>query len=87
MFTASTGAFVLAVLKALPALISLIAAIKQSADAATSRGLGYDEAVNATLKAVADHVAAAHEVEMQADQDHTAKKDDTAFDGDFQRKD
>lgn len=45
MFAAGWGAFLLAALKALPALISLISAIKQSADAATNRGIGYDQAV------------------------------------------
>lgn len=39
------GAFVLAALKAVPAIISLISAIKASADAATNRGIGYDQAV------------------------------------------
>jgi len=43
------SAFLLAALKALPALISLVAAIKTSADAATNRGLGYDQAVADTL--------------------------------------
>lgn len=38
-------AFVLAAIKALPALIQLIAAFKQSADAATNRGIGYEQAV------------------------------------------
>jgi hypothetical protein len=39
------SAFLLAALEALPALISPISAIKTSADAATNRGLGYDQAV------------------------------------------
>lgn len=78
-------AFVLAALKALPALIQLIASIKVSADAAINRGVGYDQAVSDVLKSTADRIALAQQVEEQADKDHAEKSDDTAFDPDFKR--
>ena len=81
------SAFLLAALKALPALISLVAAIKTSADAATNRGLGYDQAVADTLKKGADMVATAHQVEQDTAAEHAANGDDSAFDPEFQRKD
>jgi hypothetical protein len=81
------SAFVLAVLKALPALISLVSALKNDADAATNRGLGYDQAVADGLKRAADMLAIAHQVEDEAQRDHASKSDDSAFDRDFQRKD
>lgn len=85
MITASWGAFLLAALKALPALISLISAIKQSADAAANRGIGYDQAVGDSLKRGAEMVATAREVENEAAKDHATKADDSAFDPEFRR--
>lgn len=79
------AAFLLAALKALPALIQLIASIKVSADAATNRGVGYDQAVADVLKATTDRLAIAQEVEAEAAKDHAAKQDDSAFDQDFKR--
>jgi hypothetical protein len=81
------SAFVLAALKALPALISLFAALKNDADAKANQGLGYDHAVAHTLKKGADMIAAARQVEAEAERDHAAKSDDSAFDQQFQRKD
>lgn len=84
---ATTGwlAFVLAALRALPALISLISAIKGSADAAKNQGIGYDKAVKDSLETAAARVTTAREVEQEAEKDHVAKADDTAFDPDFRR--
>ena len=79
------GAFLLAALKALPALIQLIASIKVSADAATNRGAGYDQAVAGILKSTAARLALAQQVEDEADKDHAAKANDSAFDQDFKR--
>jgi hypothetical protein len=87
VFTAGWGAFMLAALKALPALISLISAIKVSADASANQGIGYDQAVADTLKKGADMLAVVKNVEQQAERDHATKQDDTAFDTEFQRKD
>jgi hypothetical protein len=81
------SAFLLAALKALPALISLVAALKNAAEARTNQGLGYDQAVAATLKKGADMLKVARQVEDQAAKDHATKADDSAFDRDFERKD
>ena len=78
-------AFLLAALKALPALIQLIASIKVSADAATNRGVGYDQAVADVLKSTTDRLAIAQQVEGDAAKDHAAVQDDSAFDQDFRR--
>lgn len=85
MFTAGWGAFVLAALKALPALISLASAIKGSADAAANRGIGYDKAVADSLKVATDRITAARAIEQEAEKDHATKSDDSAFDQDFKR--
>lgn len=79
------SAFILAVLKALPALISLAASIKNSADAAANRSIGYDKAVADSLKLASDRIALAHEVEQEAAKEHATKADDSAFDQDFKR--
>lgn len=84
MTAASIGAFVLAVLRALPALIALISAIRKSADAKVNQGIGYDQAVADALKETADKVTIAHQVELEADKAHE-KSDDSAFDQDFRR--
>jgi hypothetical protein len=78
-------AFVLAALKALPALISLISAIKGSAEAAKNQGIGYDKAVKASLETAAARVRMAREVESEAEREHAAKSDDSAFDPEFRR--
>lgn len=83
----SWTAFLLAAIKSLPALIQLISTIKVSADAATNRGVGYDQAVADTLKSSASRLALAQQAEAEADKDHAAKTDDTAFDPDFKRND
>ena len=80
-------AFLLAALKALPALIQLISSIKVTADAKANQGIGYDQAVAATLKATSDRLAIAQQVEAEAEQDHATKPDDTAFDPEFKRAD
>lgn len=80
-------AFLLAAIKALPALIELISTIKVSADAATNRGVGYDQAVADALKSSAARLALAQQVEAEADKDHATKTDDTAFDPEFRRND
>ena len=79
------AAFALAVLRALPALISFMTALKNDADARANQGIGYDQAVADTLKAGEAMMSAAHQVEDDAAKDH-AKSDDTAFDPDFKRK-
>lgn len=87
MITASWGAFLLAALKALPALIQLISALKVSADATTNQGIGYDQAVADTLQATTDRLTIAQQVEAEAAKDHASKSDDTAFDPEFKRAD
>lgn len=84
---ATTGwlAFVLAALKALPALISLFAGIKISADAKANQGIGYDKAVKDSLETASARIATAREVEREAEKEHEAKADDSAFDQDFKR--
>jgi hypothetical protein len=79
------AAFLLAALKALPALISLVSALKNSADARVNQGLGYDQAVADTLKRGADMIAATHQAEAEAARDHATKSDDSAFDRDLER--
>jgi hypothetical protein len=81
------SAFLLAALKALPALISLISALRSDADARANQGLGYDQAVADTLKKGADMIAAARQVEAEAEKEHATKSDDSAFDREFERKD
>lgn len=85
MVTASWWTFILAALKALPALISLASAIKGSADAAANRGIGYDKAVADSLAKATERIAAAREVEQEAEKEHASNADDTAFDPDFRR--
>lgn len=87
MITASWSAFLLAALKALPALISLASAIKLSVDAATNRGIGYDQAVADVLQATTDRLTIAQQVEADAEKEHASKPDDTAFDPEFKRAD
>ena len=79
------AAFLLAALKALPALIQLISSIKVSADASTNRGVGYDQAVSDVLKSASERISLAQQVEAEAEKDHSEKADDTAFDPDFKR--
>lgn len=85
MITAGWGAFILAALRVLPALISLISAIKNSADAAANRGIGYDRAVAESLKVSTERIAAARAVEHEAAKDHATRTDDSAFDQEFKR--
>lgn len=80
-------AFLLAALKALPALIQLLASIKVTAEAQVNQGIGYDQAVADTLKTASDRLTIAQQVEAEAAQDHATKPDDTAFDQDFKRAD
>jgi hypothetical protein len=85
VITAGWGAFILAALRALPSLISLMSAMKNSADAAANRGIGYDRAVAESLKVSTERIAAAHAVEQAAAKDHAARTDDSAFDQEFKR--
>lgn len=85
MITVGWGAFLLAALKALPALISLFSALKRDADASANRGIGYDLAVKQSLEVATERVAAAREVEREAEKEHATKLDDSAFDQDFKR--
>ena len=85
MITTGWTAFLLAALKALPALISLFSAIKGSAEAAKNQGIGYDKAVKDSLETAAARAQIAREVEQEAEKDHAAKADDSAFDQDFKR--
>ena len=85
MITASWTAFILAALKSLPALISLFAGIKGSADAKANQGIGYDKAVKDSLETEGARIATAREVEREAEKEHEAKADDSAFDQDFKR--
>ncbi len=81
-------AFLLAALKALPAIVALISQIKASSDAAVQRGIGSDLAVKAGLEQAAAGLAMAEEEQRKADLDHQAHpNDDSGFDPDGQRKD
>lgn len=79
-------AFLLAALKALPAIISLISAVKRDAEAKRNQGIGFDLAVKAALEQTAERVGMAREIENEAERDHLSKSDDSAFDQDFIRK-
>lgn len=85
MTTTGWIAFLLAALKALPALISLISSIKGSADAASNQGIGYDRAVKESLETAAARIEMADEAAREAERDHATKGDDSAFDQDFKR--
>lgn len=85
MISVSWWTFVLAALKALPALISLISAIKGDADAAHNQGIGYDKAVKDSLEAGAARVTQARQIEQEAEKEHATKADDSAFDQEFKR--
>lgn len=85
MVTTGWLAFVLAALRALPALISLISSIKGSADAAKNQGIGYDKAVKESLETAAARVAQSREIEVEVEKEHAAKSDDSAFDQEFRR--
>ena len=85
MVTTGWFAFVLAALKALPALIGLIQSIKGDADAAKNQGTGYDKAVKDSLETAASRVKLAREIEIEAEKDHAAKSDDSAFDPEFRQ--
>lgn len=80
-------ALLAAAIKSLPLILQIIQQFKSSADAKVQRGLGRDEAVAESLAEIARKVGVAHQVEDQADKDHAANPDDTAFDPEFQRKD
>ena len=81
------SAFLLAALKALPALAQLAASLKAEAEARANQGIGHDLAVSQTLRIAAARLAIAREVEAEADRDHAAKAGDAAFDPDFRRED
>jgi hypothetical protein len=85
MFTAGWGAFMLAALKALPALISLVAAIKQSADAATNRGIGYDQAVADGIKLMTRQLTEIDESVEEARAKQAAAPGDDGRDTQFRR--
>lgn len=85
MITTGWTAFLLAALKALPALISLVSAIKGSADAAANQGIGYEKAVKDSLETATSRITQAREIEQEAAKDHATKSDDTAFDQEFRR--
>jgi hypothetical protein len=84
VFTTSWGAFVLAALKALPALISLISAMKASADAKRNQGIGYDQAVADGFAQITKQLQAADEAVSEARARQAAHPDsddgrDTSF--------
>lgn len=80
------GAFLLAALKALPALISLISAIKASADAKANQGIGYDQAVADAVEASRAQLAAADEaVNAARDRQAAHPNSDAGRDTDFRR--
>ncbi len=85
MISTSWWTFLLAALKALPAVISLITAIKGDADAAHNQGIGYDKAVKDALEIKAARIAEARQIEEEAEKEHAAKADDSAFDQEFRR--
>lgn len=64
----SWTAFILAALKALPALIALISAIKTTADAKVNQGIGYDQAVQDGLESAAAQLRLADEAVEEAKQ-------------------
>lgn len=78
-------AFLLAALKALPAVISFFAALKGSAEAAKNQGIGYDKAVKDGFEIATARITQAREIEREAARDHATKSDDTAFDQEFRR--
>lgn len=80
-------AFISAALKALPIVLDLIRMFKASADAKVQQGIGYDQAVKEALQEGQRRMALADEAERQARKDHAEKKDDSAFDPEFMRKD
>ena len=65
-------AFILAAVKALPALIALISAIKASADAKKNQGIGYDQAVQDGMEAVTKQLQIADEAVEEAKQRQAA---------------
>lgn len=82
----SWPAFLLAALKALPAIISLVARIKAAADARVNQGIGYDRAFADSLKQFEAMLSDARSAEDAARVAHEAHDDDSAFDQDFRRK-
>lgn len=83
----TTWAFIAAALKSLPLILQLIQQFKSAADAKEQRGLGREEAVAASLREGSEMISIARQVEEEAASDHATKKDDTAFDPEFIRKD
>lgn len=83
-----TWEFWLAVLKALPAFISLMSSIKATADAKTNQGIGYEQAVGEALAVAAHDHAAANTARLQAADAHAKNPTtDDGFDPDFKRPD
>lgn len=82
-----TLAFWLALLKALPDLISLLSTIANMAQSSKERGIGYDQAVADGLKAANDGLLQATEAANEAQARHRADPTDTAFDDQFRRPD
>lgn len=72
MLTFSWGSFALAVLKALPTFISLVAQIKTSADAKANRGIGYDQAVSDGIVLARQQLADADQAVAEAKASHAA---------------
>lgn len=82
----SWSAFMLAALKALPAVISLVARIKAAADARVNQGIGYDRAFAESMKQLESMLGEARSAEDAARVAHEAHADDGAFDDEFRRK-
>ncbi len=75
----------LAILKFLPELLSLIMAIVDLAKAHGQAQAGADEVVLAVIKKAREDIEKATAAALQATADHATKKDDSAFDQDFRR--
>lgn len=81
------SAFILAVLKSLPAAIALFKALIQRAENKRQQGIGYDQAVKEALEEGAENLRRGDAAEEQARKDHATKAGDEAFDNEFARKD
>ncbi len=79
-------AFIGALAKALPVVLDLVSRFKASADAATARGIGYDQAVSDGLKLMTAQLAMADEAVNEAKVNQAAHpNEDAGRDTQFRR--
>ena len=81
-----TGGILLALVKALPQVLALINTIAGFVKSAQDRGIGRDQAVAEALALAAAELARAQQAREAARAEHARTRDDTAFDGDFERR-